>query len=479
MQSSTITMDLDIDLMGAQPALFKLYTQLAFVFSRSDTQLPSPLVEIISKGLKKLSQHFPWVAGQVVNVNTATSAPPLYKIRPFEETPRLLVKDYTNDESVPSFAQMEAAGYPMSMLQEDRWAPCPTLAGLGFGPRGSSGSADELAPVMMVQLSFIRGGLVMCINMQHNTCDMLGQAAVMQWFSKICSGEQLTGEELRLGKMARKGLVPLCGQAGWSHGAELNDQLLVSEPVVSSDASSEKKQADTMPSSSPKCSWNYFNFASSSLEELKQQAMSELPGGSAGFVSTDDALSAFIYQSVLRVRQERLPPDQSITFARAVDARRYLNIDAAYPGILQNMAYTHLTLADLLSLPLGHVAATLRQQVDINTSDVAHRTRSLLTYLSQSPEHIRNISFTARCKANADIMLSSWTKIQAYKWTFGLDLGRPITVRRPGFVPVESLMYIMPKDDKGSVAVAMCLRDVETQRLCNSAEWCQFATYVG
>lgn len=110
---------MDIDLMETHPTLFKLYTQLAFVFARPDTHSPSSLVEAATQGLERLSQHFPSVADQVANVNTNAPTPPLYKIRPFEKAPRLIVTYYISDEPVQSFAQMIAAGYPMPMLQED------------------------------------------------------------------------------------------------------------------------------------------------------------------------------------------------------------------------------------------------------------------------------------------------------------------------------------------------------------------------
>jgi hypothetical protein len=58
-------------------------------------------------------------------------------------------------------------------------------------------------------------------------------------------------------------------------------------------------------------------------------------------------------------------------------------------------------------------------------------------------------------------------------------LGSPVAVRRPGFVPVESLMYLMPRSREGSVAVAMCLREEDLQHLLRDEEWKRFARYIG
>jgi hypothetical protein len=487
----TLPLDLEIDLMGAQPALFKLYTQLAFFFPLSESESTSTtshghVTSTISHGLKKLAQAFPWVAGQVVNVANPGDdlqgevvAAPHYKIRPFEPVPQLIVRDYTGDAEVPGLSQMRGHDFPMSVLGEGVWAPCPTLAAMGFDPKKASGRSDGPAPVMLVQISYIRGGLVLCVNMQHNVCDMMGQAAVLGWLSKACRGGDFTEEEIGIGNMPRRHVVPLIGDQGWRPGLELQNQLFPSPPILSNELDASEPKNPAAPPLPTKCAWTYFDFSAGSLKELKDRATATLQHGFTSFISTDDALSAFIFLSVLRARQARLDSDTSVTFARAVDARRHLNVHANYPGILQNMAYTSYKLASLLSTPLGHIAATMREAVDPKTSDIAYRTRSLITFLSQSPANAAKMSFTATLDMSVDIALSSWTKVPAYEWDFGLALGPPVAVRRPAFVPVESLMYLMPKTREGSVAVAMCLREEDMKCLLRDAEWSRVARYIG
>jgi hypothetical protein len=466
--------------MGAQPALFKLYTQLAFVFPLPHEVAQSKITSTLSAGLKSLSAAFPWVAGQVQNVNPDSTAPPTYRIRPFEPTPRLHVKDYTEDESIPTLEDMVHAGFPMSMMNEKTWAPCATLGSLGFDPSKPSGNADDPAPVLLLQISFIRGGMVLCINMQHNVGDMLGQASVIEWLSKACRGEDFTEEELRIGNMDRPGTVQHIEEDGWRPGAELDNQLFPTEPPAETAAAPDPAVPEQKPTP-PECSWIYFDFSAISLSGLRKEADATLPHDYAGYISTDDALSAFIFQRVLRARHPRLASDsnRNVTFARAVDARRYLGVSPKYPGVLQNMAYTSYPLLALLDTPLGHVAAAMRRQVDPKTCDIAYRTRSLTTFISQSPENASKSSFTATLKTDADIMLSSWTKVPAYQYNFGQNFGTPTVVRRPGFMPVESLMYLMPKDAQGGVAAAICLRAEDLQRLQEDQVWQSFARCLG
>jgi hypothetical protein len=471
-----MALDMDLDLIGTQPALYKLYTQLAFVFAAPETESRSDIIATLRCGLAHLSEAFPWVAGQVVNTNLGSNGPASYKIRDFEPVPRLNIKDYDENLAVPSFAQMKDASFPMSMMKEDMWAPCPTIASLGFDPSKPSGNEDDPAPVLWVQLSFVRGGLVLCVNMQHNVCDMMGQAAVIGWLSKACRGESFTKDELEVGTMQRRGLVRTSEGQTLDVRGDLKNQLLPPSEFLDSSKAQTPDAANPAPAP-PHCSWVYFNFRSSSLEELKRRATAELPENSATFVSTDDVLSAFVFRSIIRARSSRLAADAMVTLARAVDARRYLDVRADYPGILQNMTYTSYQVSTLIDTPLGHIAALMRRDVDPATSDVARQTRSLVAFISRAPENASRVSFTAGLQADADVMLSSWSKVPAYTWCFGLGLGTATAVRRPSFLPVESLMYAMPKDSNGAIAIAMCLRELDLKKLYQDSEWNKYVYF--
>jgi hypothetical protein len=473
-----MALDMDLDLIGTQPALYKLYTQLAFVFAAPEIESRPTITATLESGLARLSEAFPWVAGQVVNANTGSDGPTSYKIRQFEPVPRLTIKNYDEDPAISTFAQMKDACFPMSMMKEDIWAPCPTIAALGFDPSKPSGNASDPAPVLWLQLSYIKGGLMLCINMQHNVCDMMGQAAVIGWLSKACRGESFTKEELEIGNMERTGLIRMNEEEGLDVRDDLKNQLLPL-PKIPDSSETQTSETATPAAAPPQCSWVYFNFHASSLKELKRSATAELPKDIAIFVSTDDVLSAFIFRSIIRARASRLPADTTVTLARAVDARRYLDVRADYPGILQNMTYTSYSLSTLIDTPVGHIAALMRRDVNPVTSDIARRTRSLVTFIAQAPGNVSKISFTAGLRADTDVMLSSWSKVPAYEWCFGLGLGAATAVRRPGFLPVESLMYTMPKDCDGAMAVAMCLRDADLDGLRRDSGWNKYVKFVG
>ena len=204
-------------------------------------------------------------------------------------------------------------------------------------------------------------------------------------------------------------------------------------------------------------------------------ASDSMPSGSL-FVSTDDALCALIWQCVMRARLPHLGPAVEVTFNRAVDVRPALNITKSYPGLMQNMTHNHCILQDLLGQPLGAVASTLRSNLDPGA--LAHNTRALATVMTRAADKSR-YSFTATFDVNKDIMLSSWAKVETYDVDFGLGLGKPVSVRRPCFVPVEGLMYLLPKTPDDGIAAILCLGDEDMARLRNDEQFITYGKYIG
>ncbi|KIX95484.1 uncharacterized protein Z520_08604 [Fonsecaea multimorphosa CBS 102226] len=457
-----------LDIFGQQEGLYKLYTQLCLCFRMSDGSSQSDIIGTLTQGLERLAASFPWVAGQVLREDAGDGTRNLYKIKPFEKTPRLVVKDFRDGSSTLSMDVLRQANFPFSMLDESIIAPVNTLAAGTDGP----------APVFLVQANFVTGGLLLTFVTQHNTMDMTGMARIMYLLSKACRNEPFTAEEISTGNLDRRDLIPLLDES-YRPGPELSYQI--EKPPAHQDASNAADgESEQSQPQSPKCSWAYFIFSAASLKSLKSLAMQSLTGNIA-YVSTDDVLSAFIWVSVTRARRPRLDSTREVTFARAIDPRRYLGIPATYPGLVQNMTYTTCPLEGLLDAHLGSIASKLREAVDPSTSNLAYATRALATWLHRAPPEDNNkVNVTATLDLSADIMLSSWSKYDyCYDLDFGLGLGKPEAVRRPQFVPVESLFYLMPKRQDGEIAAALCLREEDLDRLRKDEEFMKYAVYVG
>lgn len=142
------------------------------------------------------------------------------------------------------------------------------------------------------------------------------------------------------------------------------------------------------------------------------------------------------------------------------------------------MTYHTYTLQKLVEEPLSGVASQLRSALDPNTSNLGYNTRALATFLNRTPDK-NIISSAATLDLSADIMLSSWAKLDCYKLDFNLGLGKPEAVRRPQFEPVESLIYLMPRTLDGEIVVAICLRDEDMERLRADKEFTKHGRYIG
>ena len=457
-------MDVDLDILGQQP-LLNIYTQICFCYTLTgdDSSYPA-IISTLTSGLERLSASFPWIAGKVVIEGQEDGNTGIFKIKSFEKIPRLVVKDLRNDHSVPTMDELRRAKFPMSMLDESIIAPRRTL------PGSPEESTLDSKPVFLLQATFITGGLLLTFVGQHNTMDMTGQGHMIYLLSKACRKEQFTAEELSSGNRDRRNVVPLLDDA-YKQGSELVREVLKPKTTTS------QTNSNGNLSPPPKSCWASFIFDHIALSGLKSLATETLTLPSS-YISTDDALSAFIWQSIIRARLHRLNSTSESTFARAVDVRRYLAIPKTYPGLLQNMVRHTYTVQKLVEEPLGGVASEFRSAVDPQKSDLKHRTRELATFLNRTPDK-NAISFTASLDLSTDIMLSSWAEEESYEVDFNLGLGKPEAVRRPRFVPVESLIYLMPKSPEGEIAVAICLREEDMERLRADKAFTKYGSYVG
>ncbi|KAI9682043.1 MAG: hypothetical protein M1817_000097 [Caeruleum heppii] len=455
-------LNIDLDILGQQP-LLQIYTQICFCFALSDASSHPAIIETLTNGLDRLFGSFPWLAGQVVNEGSGPGNTGTFKIRSLDKTvPRLVVKDLRHDSSIPSMDALREARFPFRMLDENIIAPRKTLP----DPTASS------SPVFLIQATFIPGGLVLTFVGQHGTMDMTGQGQVIHLFAKACRDEAFTSEELSSGNLNRRNLIPLC-EGSVEEAPELARQIVKPTP---SHATSDVTNAHPAPSPPPECVWAYFTFDRNALAALKSLAMETMTLPS-GYISTDDALSAFVWQSVMRARLPRSNPMAESTFARAVNVRRYLDIPPTYPGLVQNMTYQTYTLQDLVKEPLGGIASQLRSTLNPKTSNLASHTRALATLLDRTPDKSL-VSVTATLDLSADIMLSSWAQLNCYELDFNLGLGKPEAVRRPRFDPVESLIYLMPKTLDGDIAVGLCLRNEDMERLRADEEFAKYGRSV-
>jgi hypothetical protein len=452
--------DLVLDVFGQR--LVTIFTQISFCFPMGHaTSSQQVILGTLTEGLQRLAKQFPWVAGQVVCEGTADGNTGSFKIRPLDTTPRISVKDLRNEPSMPSMNGLRQASFPMSSIDENLVAP----------RKSNSGRPGECtAEVFQLQVNFIKEGLILTFLGQHQAMDGIGQAQIIHLFSKACRNENFTEEELRIGNYVPENEISLYGNS-WQPGPELSHNIVkpdLSLPGVGSHRSMIPAENGT---------WSHFNLSLPSIETLKSFATATMPS-TTEYVSTDDAISAFVWQSIIRARLPRLDHATEALFARAVDLRRYLNIATTHPGFVQSMTYHKFTPHQLVSLPLGIIAADLRAAIDLETSTLAHDGRSFATLISRTPNKALT-SYLAGFDMSRDVMLSSWANQNSYEHDFGLGLGKVEAVRRPRFDSFQGLVYLLPKTPAGEIGVVICLSNDDMDALKVDEKFTKYAKHVG
>lgn len=448
---------LDAAIDGYGQMLVTIFTQISLCYPVPDASRLPTVVKTLQAGLERLAASFPWLAGQVICEGAAEGTTGVFKIAPLDKAPRMVVKELSRDPAMPSLEDLRRAGYPMNALDEGMVAP----------RRTSSGQPGEtIAEVFQLQASVIQGGLILTFLGQHQCMDGVGQGRVMYLFSKACRGEEFTEEELRTGNRDPADAIQILDKTTWRPGPELIYNKVHKSPTEDT----ERWQTGV---------WCHFSFSLESLLTLKRVATQDLPA-STPYVSTDDALSAFVWQSIMRARLPRLQNDPPALFARSVDVRGHVGISATYPGFAQCMTYhDQLPVGELVTSPLGTVAADLRAAIAPETSTLAYDARSLATLVDSTPDKSTVSLLGGGFDMTRDVMLNSWANQDAYRLDFGLGLGLPEAVRRPRFDAFQGLVYLLPKRPDGEVGVAVCLSEDDMHRLQGDPRFMEFGRRVG
>jgi hypothetical protein len=444
-----------LDQFGQTPQSIRLYTQLCFCFSLTDTSpvSQSEVIGFLKTGLERLCVSFRWIAGQVLHHDS------VFRIRPFEKTPILVVRNLRNELS--TIDEFQDAEFPFSMLDERVLSQCNTF----------EADLKKPVPVLALQANFITGGLLLVFSGSHRCMDIAGESQVIHLFSKACCGKPFTSEELRTGHLPRQDIIPLLDE----HTSKPQPALQVNAipaPTITEDVPT------LAPTTSPKSTWAYIIFSSTSLNTLKSLAAENVPPG--GYVSTDDVLSAFIWQVVTQARLPRLDSRQESTFVRLVNVRKHVGIPATYTGNVVHNTSTSCTLRDLVEEPLGVIASRLRASL-LPEEAVAYTFRTEATAYMHRVVAMAGVPSSAPRKKvqTMDIKLSSWAKERCYELDFGGVMRRPTAVRRTRFEGWEGLAYFMPKGLDGDIAAAVCLREEDLERVRTDERVRRWGRFVG
>ncbi|KAL4962181.1 uncharacterized protein BDV14DRAFT_110132 [Aspergillus stella-maris] len=496
------------DILGQLP-LLKSYTHILLCFPLPDSDR-EPVLRSLQNATKRLIAAFPFLAGVVVHGDIAPGHSGTFSVDGFstrsgnardegtsphernnnnglsdENATRILhVKDLS--ALLPPYSAICDARAPPSMLPGTLVAP-PRPAFPRVYP-------ESTAPVLEIQVSLVKDGLLLTIAAQHNVIDATGIFYIAHVLSRLMDKDNTSPSpnadtrsapipeaEIKLGNAERGNLIPL-----------LPDEMPLPDEVEMFT----REYPKPLPQSIlQQFKWYLVHFSDESLKGTHEEALSRpqdfIERGEK--VSLNDALTAFVWKALTTVRSKHAQNSYDTTevesgesdetqLTRAADLRRPMGLSPAYMGHMVRTANLRLSTKAVTSSSLSYLSSVLRQCLKAHTTKesisayatLIHRTadKSKLLYAGGfNPLHDFSVSSVAH------IDMPSFGK-----------LGKPDFVRRPTFGALPGGMYIGPgsgsrgmgkggvgeKEGTGTGAgldAVLCLRGWEMDALRNDPLW--------
>lgn len=470
------------DVLGQLPRL-KTYTHMLLCFPLRDDLLATALIGSLESAARALFKAFPWLAARVVHEGSGPGNSGTFRLAPCPEFAgqNAIVRTKDCTDICPTFKEILDARGPVDMLDGGILGPVPAF------PHIYDDAELDPAPVFTLQANLVQGGLLLDAAAQHNFIDGGGLLRLLELLAGAMRGEPFSAAALEHGNRDRSTLIPLLGR----DEPMLDHSHLLREPL----ATGAPRPPPAPPAQAAR--WHFVRFPSSKVAALKQRANNDIRAQGA-FVSTDDALSAFIWRRLSAVRLARIgagagegagegaaaSDSEPSKFSRAVDARRALGVPRDYPGQMGYNATCRLALGELAggrsrsrsrSLSLGDVALRLRRAV--GRVNHAHAVRSWATFVAREPDKSR-IMFGGAFDPDRDVGVSSLLHASVHAVEFG-PLGRPALVRRPRFGPLEGCIYLWTATGEGDVDVLLCLKGKDWEGLERDGEWGEYTEFIG
>jgi hypothetical protein len=442
-----------VGVLGQLPRL-KTYTHVLLAFPLPKDLPLDDLIALLDTAIKHLEETFPWLAYQIVHQNNEPNNSGTFGLAPCTSNKILHIKDHTS--TLPPYHTIFSTHGPVRSLPGTILAPVPAF------PQIYTDTSLNPAPVFTLQLTLIEGGIFLDVAAQHNVIDGGGLLRLLEHLAKSMRGESFSEEEIEHGNREQSGVVGLLGpeEKMLDHSHLVRESLSVQAPV---------KRAEAR--------WGFVRIPAEKIAKLKSRANEDVRDDHGTFVSTNDALSAFIWKRIAAVRlaQGVMKHTDSSKFSRALDARRALGLPREYLGQMGFNASCHLTFDQLQDQSLGETALHLRRTAEkVNN---AYAVRSWATFIDREPDKSK-IMFGGAFNPDTDIGVSSLLHASVSDVDFGV-LGKPDLVRRPEFLPLEGCVYLWTQTVRGNVDVLMCLKGRNWEGLEGDGEWKEFTEFIG
>ncbi|KGO37902.1 Transferase [Penicillium expansum] len=326
----------------------------------------------------------------------------------------------------PSYAEIEQANFASASLGDPAQFTIPGMTMACHCPPNAS------PRISGYQLTFIPGGFVFTVHKHHFAMDVTGTTSLIH---------QIAGHSHAL----LRGTPPPEWNEAWMDRARF-----ISPPVAEADRVAAPPAAPRHPDWLP-CSWLLFHIPQGQLDALKRQASPT----TGGWISTYDALTAFLWRVLSRNRAQIYRPDLSApaVFLESINMRRRLNppLSMRYQGnvLSGGLSFLHprpLTLGQVISpeTPLAVLATFIREITQSVTPQSLEATLAAMAPIrDKSALNVRLDSVPPMSLAVTD-----WRDANMCAVDFGF--GRPAAARQIADTVVENMMMIYPRRSAGT-----------------------------
>lgn len=456
-----------INMLGQTPYL-QAYGQIMIAFPTPQDHTPADITTCLNDATVKLFATFPRLAGQVVNEGHTEESSGTFSIAPYppHQGPHpLVVKDCT--KICPPWDKLRDARGPMYMFPDEGLSTKKCVP-------HSYADSGEPQPVLVIQANILEGGIIVTFALQHQAGDGSGFGWIMRHIAAFMRGESVSEALVEGANAEHANILPLLHDGEKPASIPTFDH---SAPKANGATTNGRTKKISAEPDVPAATWACFRVTAAMLKKLKAEASITNGNDTVKWISTDDALTAFLWKRITAVRLALKPAETITQCARAIDMRSRADglLPEGYMGHSAIPASTQAQLGALHDMSLAQAARLLRQLI-LDTD--GNYLRSLVTLMSNTPNKRKITLIRSSAERGATMVSSSWAQLGAMQLVFG-PLGKPVFARRAEKLPSPGGTYVMPKFDNGDVDLQVCFMNDELEGLKNDAEWSAYTEYIG
>lgn len=440
----------------------EVYTPLLLFFKFDVTVLQDVVCHDLKTGLASLINDVPFLAGNVVmedeesgnlQVDIPEGAGVMFKVKEMVDSAKGPILD---------FEELEKASFSSSLLNMSEISPTHYIPEL-------------VAPVLLIQANFIRGGLVLTSYIHHSTTDGRGLMTIWKRWAKYVSAAAtsrtvLKSESFPEETLDRSILFPHTGT--WRNLYEFPGFA----KVCNSTTNQPRQKIQRLINRPLELSIAHWYISPANLQAMEE--LGKPADDVGGSLTASCVLAAFLWQHCTRVRrlERRGITDVSI-FVRC-DFRRRID-PPLHPDFLGN-AVVHceakIPLDELLSSKPGtlhRVASLISGCIDWYTSD---NMWDLFSAMSANTRY-GETEPTMDLFSESVFKITDLSSIPLQDSQWGPIMGNPSTMRLPGVFVLNGEAVVLPRLPDGGLELSTHLPIAALEELKADAEFTKYVEF--